>query len=130
MIVQLYFCPTSSAPTVLLSLTSNVTHLPNVSPYNTFSLTCTATVPEGVISPKNFTWQRRRTAPGSGSDFQIINNTNNTTIKADVPNSQSVLTVTEAVGGIYVYQCSVCLAELVVENSTDSTPITVSIFCK
>ena len=115
---------------MVLSLTSNTTHLPNVPPYNTFSLTCTATVPEGVISSKTFSWRRKRNSPGSESDFQIINNNNNTTIDFDVLNSQSVLTVTETVGGIYIYQCSVCLADLAVENSTDSTPITVSIFCK
>ena len=82
------------------------------------------------MSSKTFTWKRKRTSPVSESDFQMINNNHNTTIKADVPNSQSVLTVTEAVDGVYVYQCSVRLEELAVGNSTDSTPITVTAFCK
>ena len=115
---------------MLLSLTSNTTDLPNVSPHNTFSLTCTATVPDGVISPKTFTWKRRLTGPGSGSDFQMVDNSVSVVIEPDVPNSQSVLTVTEVVDGVYVYQCLVSLAELGVGNSTDSDPITVSAFCK
>ena len=114
----------------MLSLTSNTTRLPNVPPHNTVSLTCTATVPEGVVSPKTFTWQRRRTGPGSGSDFQIVSNSESTVIEPDIPNSQSVLTVTEEVDGVYVYQCSVRLAELAITDSTDSTPITVTAFCK
>ena len=114
----------------MLSLASNETRLPNVPPHNTFSLTCTATVPEGVISPKTFTWKRRRTGPGSGSDFKMVSNSDSTVIKPDIPDSQSVLTVTEEVDGVYVYQCLVSLAELAVTNRTRSNPITVTAFCK
>ena len=114
----------------MLSLTSNTTRLPNVPPYNTFSLTCTATVPEGVISPKTFTWQKRRTGPGSGSGFQIVSNSESTVIEPDIPDSQSVLTVTEEVDGVYVYQCLVRLEELAVTNRSRSNPITVTAFCK
>ena len=115
---------------MLLSLTSTTTRLPNVSPHNTFSLTCTAIVPNGVISPRTFIWKRKRIGPGSGSVFQKVDNSVSVVIEPDVPNSQSVLTVTEVVDGVYVYQCLVSLAELGVGNSTDSTPITVSAFCK
>ena len=114
----------------MLSLTPNTTRLPNVPPYNTFSLTCTATAPEGVVSPKTFTWQRRRTGPDLGDAFQSVSDSESTVIKPDIPDSQSVLTVTEEVDGEYVYQCSVRLAELAVTDRARSTPITVTAFCK
>ena len=116
----------------MLSLTSNTTRLLNVPPYNTFSITCTATAPEGVVSPKTFTWQRRRTGPGSGNPFRMVSNSESTVIEPDTPDSQSVLTVTEEVDGVYVYRCLVRLAELAVTDRTQSNPITVSVtaFCK
>ena len=114
---------------MLLSLTSNTTRLPNVPPYNTFSLTCTATVPEGVVSPKTFTWQRR-IGPGSGSAFQMVSNSDSTVIEPDIPDSQSVLTVTEEVNGVYVYRCLVRLADLAVTGRSQSRRITVTAFCK
>ena len=112
------------------SLTSNTTRLPNVSPYNTFSLTCIATAPEGVVSPKTFTWQRRRTGPDLGDAFQSVSNSESTVIEPDIPDSQSVLTVTEEVDGVYVYQCLVRLAKLAVTARARSNPITVTDFCK
>ena len=114
----------------MLSLTPNTTRLPNVNPYNIFSLTCTATVPEGVVSPKTFTWQRRRTGPDLGDAFKIVSNSASTVIKPDIPDSQSVLTVTEEVDGVYVYQCLVRLAELAVTDRVRSNSITVTAFCK
>jgi len=49
-----------------VDLTSNTTRLPNMAPYNTFFFACTATVPQGVVSPKTFTWSRRIGASMSG----------------------------------------------------------------
>ena len=88
---------------IQLDLTSNTTRLPNIAPYNTFSLTCTATVPQGVVSPKTFTW-RRRIGPSTrglndttdNGDSILITSTN-----LDQPTSTSVLTVRETTAGDY-----------------------------
>ena len=53
------FSPIYTVPTVELTLTPNTTRLPNVAPYNTFSLTCTATsLVQGseVAFTESFTW--------------------------------------------------------------------------
>ena len=116
-----------TAPTVALSLTSNTTRLPNVAPYNTFSLTCTATVPEGVVSPKTFTWWRRKAL--SNILAQINNNEtiqiNSSTLNQPV--STSVLTVTETRAAEWYYRCNVTLGELTkVTNGICSHPIHVT----
>ena len=107
-----------TAPNVALSLTSNTTRLPNIPPYNTFSLTCTATAPEGVVSQRTFTWWRRNAVTNSNltevlsnNKFNIINST------SDQPVSTSVLTVTETTAGEWYYHCNVTLEELT--NVTD-----------
>ena len=102
-----------TAPNVTLSLTPNTTRLPNVHPYNIFSLTCTATAPEGVVSPKNFTWWRQNAVINNNiaqinhsEAIQIINRA------LEHPVSTSVLTVTETTAGEWYYYCSVTLKEL------------------
>ena len=89
-------------PSIHLDLTSSTTHLLNIAPFNTFSLTCTATVPQGVVSPKTFTWRRRRIGPSKrgfnditeNGDSILINSTN-----LNQPTSTSVLTVREIITG-------------------------------
>ena len=111
-----------------MNLTSNTTHLPNTAPYNTFSLTCTATVPQGVVSPKTFTWRRRI---GSSTDdlTDITDNGDSiliTSTNLDQPTSTSVLTVKETTAGDYRYRCRVDLGELPVFSKTDVYPINVT----
>ena len=99
-----------------VSLTSNTTRLPNVPPYNTFSLTCTATVPEGVVSPKIFTWWRQNsTVNNSLEEFGITSINLNQTI------STSMLVVTETTAGIWHFSCEVAIPELFnVSNRSDA----------
>ena len=108
---------------IQLDLTSNTTRLPNIAPYNTFSLTCTATVPQGVVSPKTFTW-RRRIGPQL-SPLTLIT-TGITSTNLDQPTSTSVLTVTETTAGDYRYRCRVDLRELSVGETIDVDPINVT----
>ena len=111
----------------MVNVVSNTTRLPNVAPYNTFSLTCTATVPQGVVSPKTFTWRRRIGASTSGltaitgNSSILINSTN-----LDQPTSTSVLTVRETTAGDYRYRCMADLSELTVGNTMDVYPINVT----
>ena len=114
--------------TIQLNLTSNTTHLPNIAPYNTFFLTCTATVPQGVVLPKSFVWRRRIGSSitnlirlTDNGDSILINSTN-----LDQPTSTSVLMVKETSAGDYRYRCRVELSELPVSNKTDMYPINVT----
>jgi len=120
------FVPTDT--TIQLNLTSNTTHLPNIAPYNTFFLTCTATVPQGVVLPKSFAWRRRigssitnLTRLTDNGDSILITSTN-----LDQSTSTSVLTVRETTAGDYRYRCRVDLNELPVFNKTDVYPINVT----
>ena len=116
-------------PSIHLDLTSSTTHLLNIAPFNTFSLTCTATVPQGVVSPKTFTWRRRRIGPSKrgfnditeNGDSILINSTN-----LNQPTSTSVLTVREIITGDYRYRCKVQLSELSLMIKTDKYPINVT----
>ena len=120
------FVPTDT--TIQLNLTSNTTHLPNIAPYNTFFLTCTATVPQGVVLPKSFAWRRRIGSSitnlmrlTDNGDSILINSTN-----LDQSTSTSVLTVKETTAGDYRYRCRVDLGELPVFSKTDVYPINVT----
>ena len=111
-----------------LSLTPNTTRLPNVAPYNTFSLTCTATAPEGVVSPKTFTWWRQNAE--MNNKLLQINHSETIHINSSTlnqPVSTSVLTVTETTAGEWYYRCTVTLEELTnVTNEAGSHPIQVT----
>ena len=113
----------------MVNVVSNTTRLPNVAPYNTFSLTCTATVPQGVVSPKTFTWRRRIGASTGGLIEVTVNSSINiTSTSLDQPTSTSVLTVTETTVGNYRYRCRVDLTELglpAVVTTMDVYPIDV-----
>ncbi len=86
-----------------------------MSPYNTFTILCTATTPEGVITPKAFEWRRRVGANKEGTflevtdigDAVLIENSN-----LDQPTSTSQLRVTENTPEVYEYRCRVSLTEL------------------
>ena len=117
-----------TAPNVALSLTPITTRLPNVHPYNTFSLTCTATAPEGVVSPKTFSWWRRNAV--SNNNLSLIHDNETIQINSsslNQPKSTSVLTVTETTAGEWYYHCIVTLEELTnVTNEAGSHPIHVT----
>ena len=117
-----------------MALTPNTTRLPNVAPYNTFSLTCTGTSSiEGVGNvalPKGFIWRRRY----GSSRFNLVQLTSNATIQIqdgdnlNQPTSSSVLTVTEDIPRDYWYRCRVDLnltADMIF-NRTDIRTITVT----
>ena len=101
-------------PTLTVTLTSNTTHLPNVAPYNTFSLNCTASSSVERVSvalPKKFQW-RRQYGPDTTDLTQL--SSNNTIQIQDGDHltqltSSSILTVTEDIPRDYRYHCRVDL---------------------
>ena len=117
-------------PTLVLIVLSSTTRLPNVSPYNAFTLTCTATAPLGVIESKTFTWRRRSGLGGSCSSFSAI--TGSATLQitnsdVDQPVSTSVLTVTETTAAQWRYCCQASL--LGVTGTSDEVAVTVTGEC-
>ena len=121
---------THTDPTIVVNVISNTTRLPNMAPYNIFSLTCTATVPQAVVSPKTFTW-RRRIGASTGGLTDITDNGGSiliTSTNLRQLTSTSVLTVRETTAGDYRYRCRVDLTELglpAVVNAMDVYPIDV-----
>lgn len=129
----LYCLPYSAVPTLTIDLTPNVTYLPNVPPYNTFFLICTATSSvegvENVAIPKIFIW--KRTAAGVKNLRKL--SSNGTIQIVDGPNlnqsiSTSMLTVTENIPHDYRYRCRVDLNLSAdrISTKSDVYPITVS----
>ena len=111
----------------MVNVISNTTRLPNMAPYNTFSLTCNANVPQGVVSPKTFTWRRRIGASTGGlNDVMVNSSILITSTNLDQPTSTSVLTVRETTAGDYRYRCRVDLSELTVVDTIDVYPINVT----
>ena len=97
----------SADPPMNLSVISNATRFPDESPYNTFTMICTATVPEGVVSAKVFHWSR---SINGRSSFMPVRESNVISIENHNANqalSTSVLTVTENIPGDYSYRCHV-----------------------
>ena len=123
--------PIYTVPTVELTLTPNTTRLPNVAPYNTFSLTCTATSSvqgSEVAFTKSFTWSYQMgNRVGATTGF--------TTVQMGIMNrdlnlarSTSELTVSETTAGMYTYRCQANL-DLSADNifgRNDYYPITVT----
>ena len=117
-----------------MTLTANTTRLPNVAPYNTFSLTCTATSSvEGVgsvVLPKRFQWLQRY----GPSEMNLVLLSGNATIhiqdgdNLNQRTSSSMLTVTESIPQDYRYRCQVDLdlTPDMILNKTDIYPITVT----
>jgi len=95
-----------AVPGITLDLIANTTRLPNVAPYNTFSLTCTGTSSvngRNVALPKRFQWLRWY----GFSEFSLDLLSSNATIQIqngddlNQPTSSSVLTVTEVISQNY-----------------------------
>ena len=121
-------------PTISLTLTANTTRLPNVAPYNTFSLTCAATSSvEGVGNvalPKRFLWRRRYT-PSESTVYLLANNASINIVDGDnlnLPTSSSILEVTEDIPQNYWYCCQVDLdlPEDNISTRTDIYPVIVT----
>ena len=121
-------------PTISLTLTANTTRLPNVAPYNTFSLTCAATSSvEGVGNvalPKRFLWRRRYT-PSESTFYLLANNASINIVDGDnlnLPTSSSILEVTEDIPQNYWYCCQVDLdlPEDNISTRTDIYPVIVT----
>ena len=123
-----------AVPAITLALTANTTRLPNVAPYNTFSLTCTATTSVenvgNVALPKRFQWLRQY----GSSEMNLVLLSCNATVQIQdggnrtQPTSSSMLTVTEDIPQDYRYRCQVDLdlpADMIL-NRTDIYPITVT----
>ena len=123
-----------AVPTIIIALTANTTRFPNVAPYNTFSINCTATtIVEGVGPvdlPKRFLWLRQYGSLESSLDLlsgnatiQIQNGDNLTQ-----STSSSMVTVTEDIPQDYRYRCRVELdlpADMIL-NRMDIYSITVT----
>ena len=101
-----------------------------MSPYNIFTLTCTATAPMGVVEPKTFTWRRRSGSGGSCDSFTEVMNGRNfqiANINLDQPESTNELTVTETTAAVWHYCCQASL--LGVTGTSDVVTITVTGEC-
>ena len=129
LLLQYYFF--LIVPTLTLSVMPNTTRLPSAEPYNRFTITCTATAPEGVISPKTFIWRRTNVAGGSCDSFTDISDNGDTLrimfSSLGQPVSTSVLTVTEDVPAEWQYCCEARLTDLgssdVIENDVRSVNV-------
>ena len=99
-------------------------------PYNTFTLTCTATAPPGVVEPKTFTWRRTTASGGSCGSFTEVTASGTRQIansNVDQPESTSVLTVTETTDAVWRYCCQASL--LGVTGTSGVVAITVTGEC-
>ena len=106
---------------------SSTTRLPNTTPYNTFTLTCTATAPMGVIESKTFTWRRTSGSGGSCGSFSEITDSGTlqiTNSNVDQPVSTSVLTVTETTAAVWRYCCQATLFDG--SGTSDEVAVTVT----
>ena len=107
-------------PTISVSLSAITTRVLDISPYNTFTLTCTATshvsgTDRAIL--KSFTWTRKI---GSGAIEMITDSTNGVTITGsnlDQATSTSTLQMTTTTPGEHVYTCS---SSLVVSPAMDN----------
>ena len=117
-------------PTLALTVLPSTTRLPNVSPYNTFTLTCTATAPMGVVEPKTFTWRRTTASGGSCGSFGMVIESGTCQIansNVNQPVSTSVLTVTLTIAAVWRYCCQASL--LGVTGTSDGVAVTVTGEC-
>ena len=113
---------------LVLSLSLDTTRLPNVAPYNTFTITCTASVPLGVVSPKTFQWRRQINHNCSEEIHSSLNNNDSINIVSKDPSkpvSTSILSVNETIAGTWSYCCQADLDELNITN-INSTSITIT----
>ena len=128
--IHQYVCSLSISiadPTVNVLLESNTTRLPTAAPCYTFTLTCTASVPDTVIVDKMLTWSQG-VGPSTTGLTDVIDNSNTfqiTTTDLTAAMITSVLTVTETTAGDYRYRCEVELSDISVMGSADVYPISV-----
>ena len=95
-------CLLSTVPVMTVTMTTNTTRILDVSPYNTFSATCSATVEvtglEGRVQlRRRWQWKRRGVRGGS---FQPVSDMFHTD-----SGSVSVLSVSETTSGSVGYRC-------------------------
>ena len=113
-----------SVPTLDLSAISSTTRLPDVTPYNTFILTCTATAPEGVVAPKTFTWRRADPADGTCGDFRVVGGSVDSNLEHPVSTSVLKVTVSETdIGGLRF--C--CQASIAGANRTSTSVLFIDV---
>ena len=102
-----------------MSAVSSTTRLPDVTPYNTFTLTCTATAPEGVVATKTFTWRRADPIDGSNcSDFAVVSGDIDSNLEQPVSTSVLTVTVNETDIGILHFCCQASIARLDVSGKS------------
>ena len=99
-------------PPLELSAVSSTTRLPDVAPYNTFTLTCTATAPEGVIAPKTFTWRRADPADDTCNDFSVVGGNVDSNLEQPVSTSVLNVTVSNADIGTLRYCCQASIPDM------------------
>ena len=112
----------------MLSLSLNATDLPNVAPYNTFTITCTASVPLGVVSPKTFQWRRQANRSCSEEIPNLRNNSDSIIIvntDTNEPLSTSMVSVKETLANTWSYCCQAVMDELNI-MTIESTSITIT----
>ena len=115
-----------TAPTLEVSAVSSTSRLPDVTPYNTFNLTCTATAPEGVVAPKVFLWRRANPADVTCDDFSVVGGNVDSNLEQPVSTSALNVAVSNADIGTLRYCCQVSITDLGIDVSDNSvTSITV-----
>ena len=100
------------APPLELSAVSSTTRLPDVAPYNTFTLTCTATAPEGVVAPKTFIWRRADPADFTCNDFSVVGGNMDSNLEQPVSTSVLTVTVSNADIGTLRYCCQASITDM------------------
>ncbi len=111
-----------------MTVEANTTRLPTEPPYNTFTILCTASVPDGVIAAKTIIWRRRIGSSTTGLDDVIANGDTILIEPSDLTEAEStsLLTVTEDTAGDYRYRCRVDIPELGIQRvNEDVYPIDV-----
>ena len=93
-----------------LSAVSSTTRLPDVTPYNTFNLTCTATAPEGVVAPKAFKWRRADPADGTCGGFSVVGDSVDSNLEQQVSTSTLNVAVSDVDIGTLRYCCQASIA--------------------
>ena len=120
------YCFQSPSVSLELSAVSSTTRLPDVTPYNMFTLTCTATAPEGVVAPKIFTWRRADPADDTCDDFSVAGGNVDSNLEQPVSTSTLNVTVSNADIGTLRYCCQVSITDLgMAVSGNNVTSITV-----
>ena len=104
---------TSVAPVVVSTNPLTSVNVIDVEPLNTFSIMCTAVLPDGTAAPKSFRWERL--LQGTSVSENLTDNGDNVIIvdeNLSSPTSTSILTVRENTAGNYTYTCTATLQTL------------------